>query len=84
MLEIDIDGNLLQDGENRLEIDVTNLMLNRVIDLDRRGVRWQKFYDINMVNIDYQPFDSSDWPLMESGLLGPVSLTPLHRMEVGG
>lgn len=75
--ELNIDSDHLQPGENLLEIDVTNLMLNRVIDLDRRGIRWQKFYDINMVNIDYQRFDSSNWPLMESGLIGPVTLTPL-------
>lgn len=75
--EIEIDNSLLQDGENRLDIDVTNLMINRVIDLDRRDVRWQKFYDINMVNINYEPFDSSGWSLMESGLIGPVHLIPL-------
>jgi hypothetical protein len=75
--EIDIDGDLLQSSNNQLEIRVTNLMINRVIDLDRRGVRWQKFYDINMVNINYEPFDASGWDPMESGLLGPVTITPL-------
>jgi hypothetical protein len=30
------------------------------------------------VNINYQPFDASGWALMPSGLLGPVTLTPLR------
>jgi hypothetical protein len=27
------------------------------------------------VNLNYRPFDASDWPLTDSGLLGPVTLT---------
>ncbi len=80
--EVNIDNDLLQDGNNRLEIDVTNLMINRIIDMDRQGIRWQKFYDINMVDINYQSFDASGWEPMESGLIGPVQLIPL--IETGG
>jgi hypothetical protein len=29
------------------------------------------------VNINYRPFDASNWPLTDSGLLGPVILTPV-------
>ena len=65
---------------NRLEIFVTNLAANRIRDLDRRGIRWRIFRDINFVNMDYKPFDASDWPIRESGLLGPVTLTPT-KME---
>jgi hypothetical protein len=61
---------------NTLEIEVTNLAANRIRDLDRRKVVWRKFHDINLVNIDYKPFDASAWPLMESGLIGPVTLLP--------
>lgn len=75
--EIEIDDALLLNGVNRMEIDVTNLMINRIIDMDQRGIRWQKFYDINMVDINYQSFDSSDWEPMVSGLIGPVELIPL-------
>jgi hypothetical protein len=32
----------------------------------------------NIVNLDYRPFDASDWPLTDSGLLGPVTLTPVR------
>lgn len=59
-----------------LEIEVTNLSANRLRDLDRRGVPWRVFHDINLVNLRYQPFDASGWPVMDSGLLGPVRL---HR-----
>ena len=70
-------GDYLCDGENTLEVEVTNLAANRIADLDRRKVDWKKFYDINFVNNQYQPFDASNWPLMDSGLLGPVRLIPL-------
>jgi hypothetical protein len=67
----------LKPKDNRLEVEITNVSANRIRDLDRRHVRWKYFYDINFVNIDYQPFDASDWPLADSGLLGPVTLTPV-------
>jgi hypothetical protein len=71
-------GAALRPGENVLEVEVTNLPANRIRDLDRRGVEWRRFHDINVVNIDYKPFDASSWPLADSGLLGPVTLTPLR------
>jgi len=61
---------------NHLNIEVTNVSANRIRDLDRRQVRWKIFHDINFVNIDYTPFDAAGWPLYDSGLLGPVTLTP--------
>lgn len=67
-------GRFLQKGRNKLEVDVTNLAANRIRDMDRRQVRWKYFYDINLVNINYKPFDASEWPLRDSGLLGPVRL----------
>ena len=67
----------LQPKNNRLEIEVTNVSANRIRDLDRRGVKWKTFYDINFVGLDYKPFDASQWPLTESGLLGPVTLRPV-------
>jgi len=35
---------------------------------------WKKFYDINMVDIRYSPFNATNWKPMPSGLLGPVRL----------
>jgi hypothetical protein len=72
-------GGHLKPGRNTLEIDVTNLAANRIADLDRRGVAWKSFHEINFVNRAYKPFDASDWPPRDSGLLGPVTLTPLTR-----
>lgn len=68
----------LQPQGNTLEVDVTNTSANRLRDLDRRGVKWQNFYDINFVNIGYQPFNAATWPLRDAGLLGPVRLLPLR------
>jgi hypothetical protein len=62
---------------NLLEVEVTNVAANRIRDLDRRQVAWRVFHDINLVNMDYKPFDASAWPISESGLLGPVTLTPM-------
>lgn len=70
----------LQEGINVLEVDVTNLASNRLRDLDRRGVKWRIFKEINYVNINYQPFDASGWPIAPSGLLGPVKLTPIRAI----
>jgi hypothetical protein len=74
-------GPALRPGENLLEVEVTNLAANRIRDLDRRGVEWKRFHDINIVNADYKPFDASGWPLADSGLLGPVTLAPLRAPE---
>ncbi len=72
-------GPHLREGANTLDIEVTNLSANRLRDLDRRKVRWRIFHDINIVTHNYKPFDASDWPLAPSGLLGPVTLTPLRN-----
>ncbi|MCP4783245.1 MAG: glycoside hydrolase family 2 [Fuerstiella sp.] len=65
--------DLLRQGENELVIEVTNLSANRIRDLDRRGVDWKKFHDINLVSHMYKPFDASIWKPKPSGLLGPVT-----------
>ena len=69
-------GTLRQTG-NVLEVEVTNVSANRIRDLDRRGVQWRIFNDINFVGIDYKPFDASRWPVRPSGLSGPIALQPL-------
>ena len=62
---------------NTLEVEVTSVAANRIRDLDRRGVKWKTFRDINIVSLDYKPFDASGWPLTDCGLLGPVTLVPV-------
>lgn len=71
--KVQIPAGLLKKN-NLVEIEVTNLSINRVRYLDKKGVPWKKFYDINIVDIQYKPFDASGWAPVESGLLGPVIL----------
>jgi hypothetical protein len=68
---------------NLLEIEVTNVSANRIRDLDRRQAAWKTFHDINFVNINYRPFNAADWPLADSGLLGPVTLQPVVTSVAG-
>jgi len=69
----------LKPGKNILKIQVTNLSANRVRDMELKGQEWKIFYEINMVDKDYKKFDATKWSPMPSGLLGPVSLTPLKK-----
>ena len=69
-------GKYLKQGKNILDVEVTNLSANRLRDLDRRGVDWKKFF---FVSVRYKTFDAAGWPLMDSGLLGPVKLIPMKR-----
>jgi hypothetical protein len=72
---------------NVLEVSVTNLSANRVRDLDRRGVPWKKFYNVNFparLPENRGPdglFTAAGWDPVESGLLGPVTLTPLSAIR---
>jgi hypothetical protein len=72
----------LKPKDNVLEVEVTSVSANRIRDLDRRGVQWKNYYDINFVNLNYRPFDASDWDLTDSGLLGPVTLSPVQRLAL--
>jgi hypothetical protein len=67
----------LKKGKNILTIRVTNLGANRVRDMELRGEEWKIFYEINMVDKDYNKFDATKWEATPSGLLGPVTITPL-------
>jgi len=75
--KLSIPRGILEES-NTLEIEVRNLSFNRVIDLDRKGVPWKNFHEINFVNINYKPYDASGAEPMPSGLLKPVILTPLN------
>lgn len=65
----------LKPGVNTLKIEVSNLMANRVRDMDIKGIKWRNYHEINFVNIQYQPFDASGWKPLDSGLIGPVTIT---------
>ena len=68
--------------QNTLEIIVANLMANRIIYMDKNAIPWKKFYNTNMParrreNSKNGLFDASGWQPLPSGLLGPVTLTPV-------
>ena len=69
----------LKPGKNTIKIQVTNLSANRVRDIELKGEEWKIFYEINMVDKDYKKFDAAKWAPMPSGLLGPVTITPLKQ-----
>lgn len=64
----------LQEGENELEVEVTNLPANRIAQMDREGVKWRKFKEINIVDIHYKKTGYGHWDTVVSGLVGPVEL----------
>ena len=78
-----IPGALLKET-NTLEVEVSNLMLNRVIDMERRGVKYKKFYNTNFPARRAENrgadglFDATRLAPRDSGLLGPVTLTPVE------
>jgi hypothetical protein len=83
---IDIPADKLRD-ENTLEVFVSNLMANRIADMDRRNVPWKKFYNANVAAHDAanrgpgNVFSAANWQPRESGLIGPVTLTPLDKFD---
>ncbi len=72
-------NHLLRRGsENLLQIEVTNLMANRLSDLEKReGNSWRPFF---MVDIRYKPFENAaSWEPLPSGLTMPPAI--LHLRE---
>jgi hypothetical protein len=63
--------NVLKAGENRLEIKVTNLWVNRLIGDAQPGVT-------NRITYTTLPFYNAGSPLQPSGLLGPVKIIAIH------
>lgn len=67
---------------NTLEIVVANLMANRISYMDKNNLPWKIFYNTNMParrreNAKNGIFDASGWKPLPSGLLGPVTVTPV-------
>jgi hypothetical protein len=75
-------GKWLQPGKNTLEVEITNIAANRVRDLDIRKVNWKYFYDANVSSLTQRGgLDASVWPIRDSGLLGPVTLTAMTAVK---
>ncbi len=71
--QLDI-SSFIKNGKNTITIEVANLMANSIRYLDRNKMEWRNYHEINFVNIDYQPFDASNWKTMPSGIGGKVQL----------
>lgn len=67
-------GKYLREGENSVEIEVSNLMANHIRYMDRNKIAWKNYHEINFVDKEYKPFDASNWHVMPSGLKEPVYL----------
>jgi hypothetical protein len=79
---LDFPASLLRE-RNELVVTVSNLMANRIAAMDRQKVPWKRFYNVNFpanqrANTGESGlFDASRWKPRPSGLIGPVTLTPL-------
>lgn len=75
--EINI-GKYLKKGKNTIQIEVCNLMANRIRYMDQKKMVWRNYNEINFVNIDYKPFDASNWKVQPSGLDGEIQIIPRY------
>ena len=66
--------NTLKAGQNEIRIEVTNLPANRIADYDRKGIKWRKMEEINVVDINYKRTTYDHWELVPSGLNSQVRL----------
>ena len=71
--------NALKAGNNEIRIEVTNLPANRIAYLDRKGVEWRKFNEINVVDINYKKTKYDHWTPVPSGLNSKVTLIKHNR-----
>lgn len=78
--ELDITKFIVK-GNNTLRIEVTNLPANRIADLDRKGVKWRKFNEINFVKLYYKEGDYTDWKPVASGLNSHVRIITYRNNE---
>lgn len=85
--QVFIPVNLFEEN-NILEIEVTNLMANRIIHMDCEDIYWKKFYNINFParwarnrGKDGLLFNAENWIPFESGLIGPVTLYKAAILE---
>ncbi|WP_295117831.1 glycosyl hydrolase [uncultured Chitinophaga sp.] len=70
-------------ADNQLEIIVTNGMANRIIDMEKKGISYKNFYNINFPARKAENrgtdglFTAVNWQPEPSGLLSEVTLTPV-------
>jgi hypothetical protein len=70
-------------SNDNVSITVSNGMANRIADMDRQHQEWKLFYNVNMAAKLKENrgadglFTAAQWSPVASGLLGPVTLTPV-------
>ncbi len=70
-------------GTNTLRVEVSNSMANRIIEVDKSGANWKKFYNTNFPSRLAENrgadglFTPAKWLPRASGLMGPVTITPM-------
>lgn len=74
-------GKYLRAGDNTIEIEVNNLMANRIRYMDQNKIEWRKYHEINFVNINYKNFDAAAWKVQPSGLAGVVTILPVNYIK---
>jgi hypothetical protein len=65
----------IKSGSNTIKVEVTNLAANRIAELDRQGVVWRKFKEINVVDLNYKKTSYAEWQTVPSGLNSEVRIT---------
>ena len=68
-----------------LTVRVSGSSENRISYMDRSGIKWRIFYNANIAprGASRGPdgyFSAAGWAVEDSGLLGPVTLTPLRTL----
>lgn len=72
---LEIPAAALKQGENLLEVEVSNLGANRIRAYDRKGITWKVFENANVMGfMTGRLLKAGDWPILPSGLIGPVHL----------
>jgi len=81
-------GTALKDGDNLLEIEVSNTPINRAADLEIKGVNWQnimgedaKSFAIGDFLFPWKKKEAATWKPSSSGLIGPVRLIPMKKKD---
>lgn len=69
---------------NTIRVEVSNSMANRIIEVDKSGANWKKFYNTNFPSRLAENrgadglFTPAKWSPRVSGLMGPVTITPMQ------
>src|SRR5699024_8459794 len=72
---------------NTLTVEVASSMENRIAYMERQGIFWKKFYNVNFParlaenRNEEGLFDASEWAPQKSGIIGPVRIMPVNTLD---